>query len=103
MIISIADYEHEIRVEPIGDSNNVDILPQLILIDANGNREELAINNPDCISLHELTLLTVLANILKSYKSLFRRTFQGNGPHGKDLPWSGDLNCVSSNCLRMPN
>lgn len=50
-------YENEARVEPIGDSKNVDILPQLILIDAQGNREELAINNPDCISLPEWRLL----------------------------------------------
>ena len=50
-------YENEVRVEPIGDSKNVDILPQLILIDAQGNREELVISNPDCISLSEWRLL----------------------------------------------
>jgi len=50
-------YGNEARVEPIGDSKNVDIVPQLILIDAQGNREELAINNPDCISLSEWRLL----------------------------------------------
>jgi hypothetical protein len=53
----LSGYENEARVEPIGDSKNVDILPQLILIDAQGNREELAINNPDCISLSEWRLL----------------------------------------------
>ena len=50
-------YENEVRVEPIGDSKNVDILPQLILIDAQGKREEIVINNPDCISMSEWRLL----------------------------------------------
>lgn len=57
MTTVLPGYEKEVRVEPIGDSKNVDILPQLILIDAQGNREELAINNPDCISLTVLSLL----------------------------------------------
>ncbi len=57
MTTALPDYDHEVRVEPIGDSSNVDILPQLVLIDAQGRREELAISNPDCISLNELTLL----------------------------------------------
>lgn len=57
MTIVLPGYKNEARVEPIGDSKNVDTLPQLILIDAQGNREELAINNPDCISLREWTLL----------------------------------------------
>jgi hypothetical protein len=57
MTIVLPGYNNEVRVEPIGDSKNVDILPQLILIDAHGNREEIAINNPDCISLTEWSLL----------------------------------------------
>lgn len=57
MTTVLPGYDNETRVEPLGDSNNVDILPQLILIDAQGNREELAINNPDCISLTEWSLL----------------------------------------------
>ncbi len=53
MTIVLPGNENEVRVEPIGDSKNVDILSHLILIDAQGNREELTINNPDCISLSE--------------------------------------------------
>lgn len=44
-------------MEPIGDSSNVDIIPQIILIDAEGNREEIAIVDPDCISAAEWSLL----------------------------------------------
>jgi len=47
--------------------------------------------------------LAVLSKVIKIHKSLCRRTFQGNGPHGKDLPWTGVLNYASSNFLRMPN
>lgn len=57
MVTILPGYDNETRVEPIGDSTNADILPQLILIDAQGNYEELVINNPDCISITEWSLL----------------------------------------------
>jgi hypothetical protein len=57
MATTLPGYGSEVRVEPIGDSNNVDILPQIILVDAEGNREEIVINNPDCISVAEWLLL----------------------------------------------
>jgi hypothetical protein len=57
MTAVLPGYENEARVEPIGDSKNVDILPQLILIDTQCHREELAINNPNCISITEWSLL----------------------------------------------
>jgi len=57
MTTIIPGYDSEIRVEPIGDSNNVDILPQIILIDGQGNREEVVINDPNCISIGEWSLL----------------------------------------------
>ena len=53
----IPGYNQPARVEPIGDSHNVDIAPQLILIDKHGNRDEIAINNPDCISISEWFML----------------------------------------------
>jgi hypothetical protein len=38
-----------------------------------------------------LELLAVLYDLLKNCKSFVRLTFQGNGPHGKDKRWIGDL------------
>jgi len=57
MTTRVPGYAHEVRVEPIGDSKNVDIIPQLILVDACGGREEIAIENPNCISLGEWKIL----------------------------------------------
>lgn len=57
MTTMVPGYEHEVRTEPIGDSRNVDILPQLILTDREGNREEIAIEDPKCISLGEWRIL----------------------------------------------
>jgi hypothetical protein len=53
----VPGYEHKVRTEPIGDSRNVDILPQLVLTDRQGNREEIVIENPGCISLAEWRIL----------------------------------------------
>jgi len=50
-----------------------------------------------------LNVLAVLSKVVKIDKSFCRRTFQGNCPRGKDLPWNGVLNYVSINFLRMPN
>lgn len=57
MTVLLPDYENEVRVVPIGDSKNVDILPQLILINSQGDREEIVISNPNCISLTEWKML----------------------------------------------
>jgi hypothetical protein len=57
MTAKVPGYEHEVRTEPIGDSHNVDIIPQLILFGKGGKREDVAIENPDCISLKEWEIL----------------------------------------------
>jgi len=57
MTTAIPSYDSEVRVEPIGDSNNVDLLPQIILIDGHGNCEEIVINDPNCITIGEWSLL----------------------------------------------
>ncbi len=57
MTTKVPGYEHEVRTEPIGDSLNVDMLPQMIIVDKEGNREEIVIADPDCISSGEWRLL----------------------------------------------
>ena len=57
MTATVPGYEHEVRTEPIGDSRNVDVLPQLILTDRQGHREEIVVENPSCISLREWNIL----------------------------------------------
>ena len=54
---AIPGYDQTARVEPIGDSHNVDLIPQLIITDKHGSREEIAINNPDCINISEWSIL----------------------------------------------
>jgi len=56
MTAEVPGYEHEVRTEPIGDAHNVDMLPQMVLIDREGNREEIVIADPDCISFAEWRL-----------------------------------------------
>jgi len=56
MAAEVPGYEYEVRTEPIGDSQNVDVLPQMVLVDREGNREEIAIADPNCISLSEWRL-----------------------------------------------
>lgn len=57
MTAKIPGYPRDLRVEPIGDSKNVDMVPQLVLIDSAGNQEEIAIENPNCMSLREWKML----------------------------------------------
>lgn len=57
MATTVPGYQHEVRTEPIGDSENVDILPQLVLTDKEGKREEIPIENPDRIGLGEWRIL----------------------------------------------
>jgi hypothetical protein len=74
----------------MGDSKNVDILPQLILIDKQGNREEIAVGDPNCISLGEWRMLLGRCHqgrvkdidaigLSNEQFALIVRVFRGNG------------------------